>query len=376
MFCMKIAIITWCSYQNFGTYLQAYAMQWQLREMGHEAILLDDSIYTTGFTSTLPIRVRLFLRCKRCVKLMIPWYRRNLRNDQISLGLYQDFRNRWLDIDKGTEPLELLDRRYDCYVCGSDQIWSAECLSSVGKEFFSASFARKPKIAYAPSGLVNYPLSARSELSDLVSGFTYLSAREANAASMLHDLTGKDVATVVDPTLLIPKEIWEELAQSKKDFEGSYILLYLLKRNDVYVRAAKQYARNKGYVLKIIHSVYVNHGEHTIPAGPSEFLLLLKNAKMVMTDSFHGTIFAIKFRRPFITFQRFHDNEDNSQNSRIENLLDMADLSDRLINKKSIGKIWTLEKLNFDEVDKRMLPFIESSKKYLDKAISGICYGR
>lgn len=370
---MKIAIITWCSYQNFGTYLQAYAMQWQLRQMGHEAVLIDDSIYTTNVYCSK--KTRLLNWCKRCIKVMIPSFRRTIRNDQVSLELYKSFRDKWLDIDQCIEPLNLLDERYDCYVCGSDQIWNSGCLATTGKDFFFASFSHKPKIAYAPSGLVNYPQIALAKLANLIKDFTYLSVREAEAAPIIHNLTGKEIAIVVDPTLLISKDVWNELLSIKHFFHRPYILLYLLSKNEAYVQAAKQYAIQKGVSLKIIHSIFVNHGEHTIPAGPSEFLSLVKNAEMIMTDSFHGTIFAIKFHRPFITFQRFHANEENSQNYRIINLLNMVGLSDRLIDVSHLGKIKSLCAIDFDVVDKRLFPSIEYSKAYLDNALESVCNG-
>lgn len=365
---MKLAIITWCSSQNFGTYLQAYAMQWYLQEMGHEATLLDDSIYTTKAIHSR--KTKFISWCKRCIKKIIPSYKRSLQNDRISFSLYNNFRTRWLKIDNDIEPIKLLDKRYDCYICGSDQIWNANSLITKEKEFFFATFSQKPKIAYAPSGLVNYPLQARLELTNLVKDFSYLSAREPSAATMLHDLTGKEVPTVVDPTLLVPKEVWDQLALINELPTNSYILLYLLTPNNIYIQAAKQYAKRKSLSLKIIHSVYVNHKESTVPAGPTEFLFLVKNANMVMTDSFHGTIFAIKYQRSFITFQRFHNN---SQNSRITNLLDMINLHDRLISETNINKIFSLKDLNFEVIDKRLSPHIESSKKYLENAIRSIC---
>lgn len=368
---MKIAIITWCSYYNFGTYLQAYALQWQLQKMGHKAMLLDDSIYTTNIVRSKYLQLLIWSK-KRLKKALLPSYRASSKNDQIAIKLYQDFRDKWLDIDKCTEPLSLLDEHYDCYVCGSDQIWNAACLKSIGKDFFFANFSQRPKIAYAPSGLVNYPPEARIELAQLVIKFNYLSARETVAASILHDLTGKKVETVVDPTLLVPQTEWKKLIQPENKATRPYILLYLLRRNRVYIQMAKQYAQHKGLELKIIHSTYVNHQEYTIPAGPSEFLALVNNAEMIMTDSFHGTIFAIKFQRPFITFQRFHANEDNSQNICLVNLFNMIGFSNRFVDETNIETIHNLGDIDFQLIFNRLNPYIRSSKTYLNNAISCI----
>ena len=370
---MKIAIITWCSYHNFGTYLQAYAIQWQLKKMGHEAMLLDDSTYTTDIVRTKKFQCIIF--CKRIVKELLPSYRKTLKNDKIALRLYQNFRNKYLDIDKYIEPLSSLDKRYDCYVCGSDQIWNAECLKTTGKDFFFANFSQKLKIAYAPSGLANYPSSARLELANLTARFDYLSVREITAASMLHNLTGKNVVTVLDPTLLVSQKEWEKLIPVEEKPVRPYILLYLLKQNRIYIQTAKQYAHHKGVALKIVHSMYVNHLGHTIPAGPSEFLALVKNAEMVMTDSFHGTIFAITFQRPFVTFQRFHTNEDNnSQNLRLVNLFNMIGFSNRYIDETQVGMIYNLGSIDFQIIHKRLEPYIETSKAYLVNALSRVCH--
>ncbi len=366
---MKIAIITWCSYPNYGTYLQAYAMQWQLRKMGHEAELLDDSTYTTNVNR--PKLSILINWCKRNIKAIVLFsYRRTKKNDRIALGMFQNFRNTQLDIDKNIVPLEKLDKRYDCYVCGSDQIWAPQCLSTNGKKFFFADFTNKPKIAYAPSGLVNYPQYLRNELAQLLKGFQSLSVREALAAPLIHNLTGKEITTVTDPTLLVPMEEWTKLIKEDKDTSNNpFLLLYMLTKNKKYIQVATDYATQKGLELKIIHSIAVNHRKATTPAGPSEFLSLIKSATMVMTDSFHGTIFSIIFQRPFVTFQRFHDSENNNQNLRITNLLNIAGIANRFINEECIAAINGLEDLNFKDINKRLSPFIESSKMYIENAI-------
>lgn len=372
---MKIAIITWCSYPNYGTYLQAYAMQWQLRSMGHNAVLLDDSIYTTNLPR--PKLTILTSRCKRSLKaIVLPSYRKSKKNDSIALEMFQNFRNTQLDIDKNIIPLELLDKRYDCYVCGSDQIWLPECLSAIGKDFFFATFTSKSKIAYAPSGLIDYPKNLQNELAQRLKDFPFLSAREPHAASFLCQLTNKEVTTVTDPTLFVPMEEWSKLiTKDKKNLNPPFLLLYMLTRNKKYMQAAINYAKRKGLKLKIIHSIGVYHRKSTIPAGPSEFLSLIKDADMVMTDSFHGTIFSIIFQRQFVTFQRFHNKENNNQNLRIINLLNMAGVANRFINEERVKDINALKDVNFEDINQRLTPFIEKSRTYLDNAIRSLQHG-
>lgn len=370
---MQIAIITWCTYTNFGTYLQAYALQHYLKEKGYYAKLLDDSMIIPNVRT---VKHRFLGPIKKFIKYQLrPSLKTLAEQDATSLKLYKDFRNKYLDIDNDIFPLSELDGKYDTYICGSDQIWSPIGFElDKNKDFYFASFSSKKKIAYAPSiGVSKISPKYESHYKQLLSGFTCLSARENAGVSELSRITQRHIMHVVDPTLLLSSTQWESLlSQSGKVYQNKerYILLYLLTYNKKYIQYASSFARQRGLALKVIHSINVSmKSVLTENAGPLEFLNFIKNADFILTDSFHGTIFSIIFEKQFVTFKRFKDSDKNSQNSRVIDLLKSLNLEKRLVEEESIT-IEKINKIDYSSVEKLLNSFIQSSKDYLDKALN------
>ena len=369
---MQVAIITWCTYTNFGTYLQAYALQNYISSLGYEVKILDDS-------SIIPIPKTLKYRFLHPIKdriksLLKPSFRKLNQQDIRSKGLYKSFRDDYLVLDKYIHPLQDLDKKYDIYVCGSDQIWSPIGFDTdENKDFYFASFSKNRKIAYAPSiGVSKIPEEYKNHYRKLLSSFSSLSSRENNGVNELAHITNKSVEHVVDPTLLLSKEQWADLLV--KDVGNGltterYVLLYLLTYNLSYIQEAIAFAKRNNLELKVIHSIGVSMDDlRTEDAGPIEFIKLIKNASFIFTDSFHGTIFSIIFEKQFITFKRFKDEDKNSQNSRVYDLLNQLDLTDRLKGEE----MYVQDKYNsidYVKVNTTLESFIQSSKNYLVKAL-------
>lgn len=208
--------------------------------------------------------------------------------------------------------------------------------------FYFASFASETakNIAYAPSlGSKTYSAEYAALTSKWLRKFSFLSARESSGAKILSEISGKnDVATVIDPTLLLPSNKWIDF--EKKNSKASlklqgrpYLLTYFLSRNSKYFNAAKRIAKEKGLLLVTLNSLPGLRKDFDIvlECGPMEFLSAIANAQYVITDSFHGTIFAIHFQRPFLTFKRFATNAANSQNARVENLFEKLEIKDNFL---------------------------------------------
>lgn len=371
---MIIAIITWCTYTNLGTYLQAYALQRYLKDKDYEVHLLDDS-------RIIPVSHSIRDRIKSSLKKFIiflkrPSYRLLFKEDKESSKLYKSFREKYLDIDKDIFPLDKLDNKYDLYICGSDQIWNPGGFETdKNKGYYFANFTTKKKIAYAPSiGVSRIPEEYELHYIHLLKGFSHLSAREEDGVKELSRISNKEVANVVDPTILLSKEQWINLivhSGYENNMECSdYIILYLLTYNEDYVRFAESYAKRKNRELRIIHSICVDFkGKNTEAAGPIQFLSLIRNASYVMTDSFHGTIFSLIFEKQFITFKRFKDNDKKGQNSRIVNLLGKVNLQNRLLDENQLTTFHKFGKVDYTMVNKELNTLIQYSKDYLDNAI-------
>jgi hypothetical protein len=369
---MRIAIITWCTYNNFGTYLQAYALQQYLKSMGFEVGLLDDSKFIEIRKSYLH---RFVSRIKSELKKIIkPSLKKTEQLDNISIRLFSEFRNKYLIIDKNVIPLSGVSNRYDLFICGSDQIWNPGGFADHNnKDFFFANFTHKKKISYAPSlGVMTIPKEYKRHFAELISDFSSLSVREKTSIKPLEELTNKKIICVVDPTFLLTSREWNQLIEGINiERRENYVLLYLLSYNIDYLEYAKAFASKFHLNIKIIQSIGVDFKEDkTEPAGPLEFLHLIKNADYVFTDSFHAIIFSIIFEKQFLAFKRFSDNDILSQNTRVNDLLEICGLKNRFIGSKQLSDINNLKIIDFKSLKKDIETMILASKEYLIKAIT------
>lgn len=280
-------------------------------------------------------------------------------------------------MDYDTSNMVSLGLRYETYICGSDQIWNPFSLDNPNVSFFYAAFTGRRKIAYAPSlGISAVPAKYTAKLKSLISTFDWLSAREPQGVAALAELSDKSVEFVVDPTLLIRTEQWDSLLplplQLNLAGDKKYVLAYFLTYNSLYVTAAVSYAKSRNCQLKIFFTDSALYGYdcELLTAGPIEFLQYVKQAECLLTDSFHGSIFACIFHTQFIVFKRFGDTE-RSQDSRVENLLNLMGLSERFLDEGSCGKLCDFPDIDFTKVDTNIAPYIEQSKNYLIEALNG-----
>ncbi len=362
------ATITWITYPNFGTYLQAYALQQYIISLGYDNSIIDDATIIESYSLGKDTWKQ---KLKIKIKLLSKSFRELQRAQKISFASYNKFKREYLFIDYNTLPLSFLDTRYNTYICGSDQIWNPFSLGYPNSSFFYADFTYKKKIAYAPSiGVSQIPQKYERRFADLISNFRFLSAREEQGRNIMSKLTKKEIVKVVDPTLLLCQNDWNELLKTNSDSEP-YVLVYLLTPNNKYLNAAKSFAHQHGLPLKIVflHSGYYSEADELILGGPIEFLQAINNASYLFTDSFHGSIFASIFHVQFVTFRRFQ-NVATSQNSRIENLLSMMNIPERLIGEDDLCRIAHLNPIDFVQLENSISPFILKSKQYLSTALA------
>ena len=132
----KIANITWITYPNFGTFLQAYALQQYIISLGYEDVILDDSTVINN-------HVDWKFRVKKWIWSLGKTYRRYINSQKIAQKLYGRFKEEHILIESNVKDVKRLNETYDCFVCGSDQIWNPFSLSNPKSGFFYADFAEK-----------------------------------------------------------------------------------------------------------------------------------------------------------------------------------------------------------------------------------------
>lgn len=361
----KIAIMTWYTYNNYGSVLQAYSLRKAIQALNYETVNLINYLPKSQKSSLreklniINVKERLLLRTKN-VKTNIT--ERNVKFDK--------FRKEQISITQkcndATE-LFLLNEQYDKFICGSDQIWAP----TVFDENYFLSFVKDncKKIAYAPS--IGLPVIEnkyiKKNIKELVNRFNNLSIREEQGKEILENITDKEIQVVLDPTLLLNKKDWNDNFKLE-DKQKGYVLFYCLGRNKKYYKLAKKISKKLGKELIVIPGTVFDYLKREINnASPTEFLKLIYNADVVLTDSFHGTIFSINFNIPFITFKRFKDNK-LSQNSRIYSILKKVNLQERIYNNNLDYFLKNID-IDFSEANEILEKERASSINFLTKAL-------
>ena len=254
---------------------------------------------------------------------------------------------------------------YDYLIVGSDQVWNPNmCLDDLSLFKY---FKCKNKISIAASiALSSVNDETKIRFKNNLESFKAISVREDEGKKILDDcLERKDVEVVVDPTMMIEKEIWEELSK-KPDLEYNlskkYILLYFLGTiSNEFKSQIYDFAKKNNFEIIDIY----DKRERWITCGPAEFLYLEKNAELICTDSFHSSVFGILFNTPILVTGR-NGSKDN-MNSRIDTLLKKFKLDDCRYNGKIKNNVLDT---NYKETNYILEKEREKIKKFIDKALN------
>ena len=234
---------------------------------------------------------------------------------------------------------------YDCFVAGSDQVWNPT-YPHVSRLNFLTFAPKYKRIALAPSfGLSVLPEHVKPLYTEWLNGIDALSVREEQGAKIIKKLTGRDVPVLADPTLCVSKEKWLKI-EEKPDYDCSepYVFTYFLgNETNKYRKYIDTYAKRNNY--KVINIFDLREPEHYV-TNPAHFVYLIHNAKMVFTDSFHGSVFSLIMHTPFVVFDRI-ETGGKGMSSRIETLLKTFSMQNRHFSK--VGK--NIDIVDFSNVD-------------------------
>ena len=334
---MNAYTMTWYRGTNYGSVLQAYALTRTITSLGYPC---QNLAYFPTFRQRM--RNMVINRSYRTqLQYKLQALRRKFSKQQApainaTLARFNAFRQEHMHITPAVHTeKDILSLTGDdsVFICGSDQIWSPYLYNA----FFFLHFVKDParKIPYAPSfGVQNIPGFQKKRIQKRLRSFSTFSVREGRGAEFIQELTGKEAFVACDPTVLLTKEEWLQLTTPIPAPQKPYIFCYFLSYNEKYMRTARAAAAALGMELKVLPVLkeYENMEETiTEPAGPAEWISWLNGAAFVLTDSFHCTLFSIRFGKDFYVFQRFAQGDKRGQNTRIENLLGKTSLTDRII---------------------------------------------
>lgn len=253
----------------------------------------------------------------------------------------------------------------DGYVCGSDTVFAVPEFGFDDGFYANYDAMKKRSVAYAASfGDYDIPESDLAELKEKLNNFNAIALRENDKLSLVNHLTKIPVYKVIDPTLLLSSQDYEPIIK-EPDINRPYLLLYSRRDNPNMQACAEQLAKNNGWEIVEISLNARNADRHIMryDAGVEEFLGLVKNAEMVITNSFHGMIFAVQFKRPFYIFSR------NLCNTKISEILELFDINNRLITEE----VPTNNKdIDYDYVHNRIRAARESSLLVLREELNSL----
>lgn len=367
----KVGIMTWWHYCNLGTVLQVTATSRTVNKLGYEANVIK--YFPHGKVITLNKDYKSLNRYIKKLEKKINRRKIKQFKDIDREKAFEKYLNKHITLTKLCETdshLYDLNNYIDAFICGSDQIWAPSCFNS--KYFLDFVEDTNKMIAYAPSiGLFKIEDHyVRERMKECISRFKHLGIREEQGQKLIKDLCNKEAKVVLDPTLLLGQEEWNEIA-SKEIKDSNYILCYFLGNNTKswnHIRLLSKKTGLKVKVIPVFEEDLTRGFEIEKGVGPEEFLGLVKNASFICTDSFHGTVFSLIYEKPFYTYERFSNKDSNSQNSRIYNILKIAELENRIVKDKSnISE--DLLKCDFTKARKNIEQSKKASMNYLENAL-------
>ena len=370
---LKIANLTLDGYFNYGNVLQRYAVCNLLMGLGAEVASLWFSS-KAGFLPYLYSRYPWMKESwdwKTWVKLGINWKGATHKMfsgqnawEAARSAVIKSFVDRYIPMRYDVDFTRVADE-YDYFVTGSDQVWNPY-FADLEKLFIKFAPGEK-RIAYAASiSCPEIPQDKLQAFIDGVNGMKEISVREQAGADLIQQLTGRRVQVVADPTMLVTAEDWRSIARKPSWLKGDEQLLvtyFLGKRPDSVIESI---ARENG--LQIVNMLDERVFEHYAIA-PEEWLWLIDHARFMYTDSFHGTVFSILFRTPFVVTERVDAGCASKMTSRIDTLLAKFDLSDRRGTNANGYMIDSPLDMHYGDVDKVLAEEKQKAKTYLCHAL-------
>ena len=368
---MNIGIVTfWTTKDNYGQILQCWALQEFLRKNGHKPFLIR-------YKRKSPIKSKLNL--SKLIKIIfhLPKYFKLRKMIQDQNKYFQTTNNELRHFEQFKEQfikktIILYDEftikknppKADVYICGSDQIWGED-------DVFYLNFLPKgtKKIAYAVSmatDIKSRDQDFKKKMKQWLSDFTFIGAREYTAVEACEIVGVEKPKLVVDPTLLLDRCVYDNLRE-KFIVSQPYLLLYLIGNPiDMNVKEVYDYAEKKG--LKVIYVAVqgqVDKYEKTLPTI-GEWIDLVANARLVITNSFHGTAFSLIYKRPFVVIPL--SNFLEQKNARIKSLLEKTGTLNRLYS-HSI-QMTARHSMDYNQIEYELTKAINNSKDLLAEALN------
>lgn len=374
---MKLGGMTWWRY-NYGSILQAYALQSELKELGIDdyEIICQYGKKVASMSNLKEKIKRIGIRqsLKRVVwKFGLKKLRDRNRNIQSFVDNYLHVSQREYNEENIIEANDV----YDGFVCGSDQIWNPKLTDVNSMYWLTFASKEKLKFSYAPSiGVDKFSDEQKEAIKNNLSTFKGISSREENGTNLINDALGDNKCiTVLDPTLLVKRKIWDNISSSENQYSEKYIFVYMLRGTKKQRKLIEEFAKLKG--LKIVTMPFLDNEKIELydfkfgdiklwDASPADFITVIRNAEYVFTDSFHCMLFSCMYHRDFYTFPKI----GQAQINRMLNFQKLISASEHMISDEiDVREIENVKRIDWNYVDSVLNDKRKESETYLKNVL-------
>lgn len=310
---MKIGIITfWETQDNYGQVLQAYALQRLLKDAGHEPFLIRYSLFSDILPK--PGRWKSIFSYRKVMEFIKRKTHRNIMNTTLVDRKFDSFKQKYITytvaVYRTLIELRTNSPEADCYVCGSDQVWYSlddyEVYHNIIRAYF-LDFGKEsiPRYAFAASfGRTDFPQGYIDTIRPLLDKFQGITVREVGGVEVCRKTGREDAVRIFDPTCLCALSHYTDIAVCPS-VQRKYIFVYLIGNVSFDHCALEQFAASKCCDIIYVGSQSRESVEQSIYPTVEEWIGWIQNAGYVVTNSFHGSVFAVLFQREFAVFTRY-----------------------------------------------------------------------
>ncbi|MDO4160547.1 MAG: polysaccharide pyruvyl transferase family protein [Prevotellaceae bacterium] len=363
---MDVKVITRHAPSNYGSLLQSIATISVIKGMGHDCNIIDyERNDERGLQAILtPLKRKAdyngsFVKKLAYICLRYP-------EEKWAEMKFDRMRHYYLDMTERISTKDgLKTLKADVFMTGSDQVWGPTLNGEYDDAYFLSFVSKGKKLAYAASfGRTDFTEKILKEYSVLLSKYDNIAVREDSAVDLLKQMNVPCAGQVLDPTLLLTGDEWSKYI--KRDIQGKYVLVYQLHKNpdlDEYAMKLANYVGLPLYRISPTFHQVKRGGKFVYLPDMDEFLSYIKNCTYFVTDSFHGTAFAINFNKQFVEIL-----PNNKTGSRNQSILRLLGLEDRIV--KDLNNYSITERLiDYDIVNNILSNEREKSLKILDSII-------
>ena len=337
---MKVGIITYHDTKNFGSWLQAYALQKKCVDLGFDAEIIDYHCPAIE-KRECPQPYPRTLSPKAWIKdfLYVRPFRRTY--DEMKHYARKYFK---LSREYRPETIQEANEVYDTFLVGSDIVWGTYINGKDWNYFLSFADDGKAKYSYASSVGEMWNTDELKEVAHWLERFDSIAVREQQSADWIMQVTSREAKVVCDPTMLLTANEWR-LMTSPRQIKEKYIFVYFMDAEGKIIEDAKKLGNRLG--LHVYYAGLTNkmQGVRSLSiSNPSEFMSAIANAEIVMCGSYHGTLFSLYFNKPFYYYYKHSA-------SRLQYLSELFHLENRFGPGSDFNNVYDID---YHSINKKM----------------------